>query len=256
MNPTHIESRPFESLTAAEAPQAFLDDLLRWRSWVASTLESEVKRLNIARTKPLGARHDGNLYRDEQGRVWNHSFRWVAEGTNPYHRTQNVIEEMRRSVPSLPYSKYQVARVVPVLKETVGNGSVLTVETSEGPITFVARSCGDTAEDFGWTCPDPYGERGTAYFIEKGLESTKRGLAFADYALARKEDIIRWFHAWTETHPDRSNRAILDQETNEFWRLFGNGETYSTVPDTGSLHCFIHLVLDKMAGCPYRAYFC
>jgi hypothetical protein len=202
-------TQPFETMTPIEAIDAFFLGVVRWKTWVVASRDTTQTSLTIALTKSAGAFHDSSLYQDDRGRVWRSSFRWVEVGDNPFHHTENVLQEMVRSDPGDPYSKYVVDRELVIFRGYTGDGSVQVVETGEGPITLAKRSWGENmAEDWGWTCPNPHGAVGTALYYRTTLDTMLRGMAVADCILAHRD-----------------------------------------VPDCGRILCFTHMVLDKMAGC-------
>lgn len=241
----------FTGKTSVEIMGEFFLEVDRW---VKELPEPGVawchKWLDICSRKPKGAKHDSNLLRSEDGRVWDHSFRWVAQDGNLYHHTVNVLVEQVRPAGTL--AEYKPGEILEIKEEVIRGGRVQSVNGMA-----LVRSSGEEAEaDWGWTHPDPYGNGGSAGYAASSLVTNLRGLAFAKKVHEQRGAIEAWFLVRSKS-TNRVTRDAMEQDVKVFYSIFApEFDQGHDIPDPSGLHCMIRLVLDRLAGFKGRTYMC
>lgn len=218
----------------------FLENARRWLGWVESMVGSTERRIAVARSKPAGLGQDGNLILDSEGQVWEATYgarrgyvRLERDAVfGPYRRTTEVIEGDERA-----YN---------------GGSEPFVV----GGRTFVAKGWDQPEADWSWV-PPRYSDRGALYYAESSLRSNEAGQALGAALLAlTPEALDEWAKA-------RAEHASHDGRMRAFGHIDGDWPSLAAhfglpphrdAPDTGSLLCFAHLLVDRAAGLTETSY--
>jgi len=218
----------------------FLANARRWLGWVESMQPGAKRMVEIAKGKPVGLHQDGNLILDSEGHVWESTYgarrgyvRLERDAVfGPYRRTTEVIEGDERA-----YNGGPEPFVV-------------------GGRTFVAKGWNQPDADWTWM-PPRYGERGTLYYAESTLRSNEAGQALGAALLAlAPEDLDGWAKARAQNAPHDGrmrDHGHLDGDWPSLAARFGLPPERDA-PDTGSLMCFVHLLVDRAAGLMATSY--
>lgn len=217
----------------------FLANARRWLGWVESMVGSTERMIAIAQSKPAGLHQDGNLILDSEGQVWEsvwHPRRGYVRLERdavfgPYRRTTEVIEGDERA-----YN---------------GGSEPFVV----GGRTFVAKGWNQPEADWCWM-PARHG-MSTLYYYEASRRSNEAGQALGAALLALTPEAL---DEWAKT---RAEHAWHDGRMRDHGHLDGDWPSLAArfglppekdAPDTGSLMCFVHLLVDRAAGLTATSY--
>ena len=215
----------------------FLENARRWLGWVESMVGSTERMIEIARSKPAGLHQESNLVLDSEGQVWEpvyHPRRGYVRLERdavfgPYRRTGEFIEGDER-----PY--------------TGGSFEV-------GGRTFVAKSYAQPEADWTWA-PARYGMSTLSYY-ESARRSNEAGQALGAALLAlTPEALDEWAKARAEYAPHDGRMRDHGHIDGDWPSLKAHFRlpSHESAPDTGSLLCYAHLLVDRAAGLMEMSY--
>ena len=214
----------------------------RWLDWVEEMSVSISKMIETAKGKPAGLHQEGNLILDSEGQVWESLYgarrgyvRLERDAVfGPYRRTTEVIEGDERA-----YN---------------GGSEPFVV----GGRTFVAKGWNQPDADWTWM-PPRYGGMGTLSYYEASRRSNEAGQALGAALLAlTTEALTEWAKARAEgaSHDGcRRDYDHIDGDWQSFSARFGLPSSRD-VPDTGTILCGLHLLVDQAAGLNHTSYAC
>lgn len=217
----------------------FFNALIRWRFWVEESLVQSRKSLEIARSKPEGAEHDGNLYMAEDGSVW-------AQYGDMWHELTRKGSE--------PYAEYKRIPRFKGVRETIADGSVQSVERPDGTkLVFVKRSwIENTAEDWGWQIKSlgswPPSHPAARYY-ERSIQIDECGLQLAKVLLEKRKEIEVWMEAYANSQGElrATNFTILPCDWDSMLERFAPGLKGLYMPCLDSLGVKLNIILDQIA---------
>ncbi|MBD3311816.1 MAG: hypothetical protein GF349_05015 [Candidatus Magasanikbacteria bacterium] len=217
----------------------FFERLAQWRNWIEKSLASSREALENARTKPEGARFDGNLYMSDDGRVW------TCRGRKVWYEMVREGEE--------PFSQYQAIERFKEASSRLSGGSVVSVEGKDGTkLNFIKWSSDHKDEDWGWEVRRPSSMRGQSYstadYLRHGIERKEAGVQLAKVLFARRKEIEAWLKLYAESQGElRYDYRMADRDWDALLEKFAPGLKGVSVPDCGGLLCSLHMVLDELA---------
>ncbi len=211
-------------------------DVSRWMEWIREMMASNAKMLAIAE-KRSDCEHCSNLILDSEGRVWGSNFKG--------------FHELRRENDA-PFSNY-VRTGRQILSNIVySGGAALEVESG---VVFVAKGWDKPEEDWCWERART--GRSTLQYLQSSRRRYEDGIAFGEAILKiPAERIDEWAKCRASVSPMDGNMRSMDSLDGDWdsFRLHFCLPRFESVPDDGSLRCFVHLVVDRAAGLMDTAY--
>jgi hypothetical protein len=236
--PTSQEPKAMTDFNGA----SMINETRRWLKWVEGGAAGAQRMIEIAKAKPAGLKQDSNLLLDDQGHVWERDW------------NRSAYAELARKTAFGPYAA--TGRIIPDEPGRAFNGGkpMTFSDPTFGSVTFVAKGWDQPEADWSWI-PDNYA-MSTLQYAQGTLDYNQRGVTFAKALLAvSAEELDAWTRrraASAEGGEGRRARSHIDGDWPSFLAAFSLPAT--ELPDSGSLRCHVHLMVDRAAGYTATSY--